>query len=361
MRETVLAAIANELDIRQDNIETKESFWARCVYSAIGRLAYGFLFDSYYEAGVHKSSISIVHFKRKIQDLQRAYAEIFPEIHDILMKEIQLEDDTLSENMKNLFESVNGKPNETKSSLADYIYAVFLMNGCLYHDAYHITPAKYSSVSYNGITYLRGFPINEKLKMSGLGGYQLSRNLGANGINDVADFFRLNMKMTEDNWNHIRENLHFQETLTENQLDYLRMKEPYTKGYWVQKFKGEYAIGRLKNTFPSVYFLCKRIDNRLEVAQLPTHLYELFWLLNLFLKFQVKLPPTSYKIDGDLVDIQMGFLYPEAELRWFQLFSWPVSKDNSFSSPFHRIMKKDVFCNMMEVLKDRGFEFINRK
>ena len=95
----LLKTIADEFNINQGNTETAENFKARIIYSALCRLSYASLWDD--------STVSIQHFKNKIDELLKIYLELYNEVK-------------ISEN------------------LSEEIYDLYLKTGNFYHTAYNI-------------------------------------------------------------------------------------------------------------------------------------------------------------------------------------------------------------------------------
>ena len=71
VRDRLLDGIANEYQICRNSHEPVENFKARVIYSALCRQAYASLFDR-----TDEPTISIQHFKDRINELQRVYASI---------------------------------------------------------------------------------------------------------------------------------------------------------------------------------------------------------------------------------------------------------------------------------------------
>ena len=103
-----LKQVAEDFHVEQGKTETAENFKARIIYSAICRLSYASLWDNSAD-----STISVRHFKDKIDELLKIYLELYPEVK-------------ISEN------------------LSAEIYDLYLKTGNFYHKSHRISAPIFS-------------------------------------------------------------------------------------------------------------------------------------------------------------------------------------------------------------------------
>ena len=65
---------------------------------------------------------------------------------------------------------------------------------------------------------------------------------------------------------------------------------------------------------------------------------------------------SAYRIDGDTIRVRQNYLLPPAELNLIRLYSWPDNFGN-VTSPFNRIMNRDVFEMIKAILSLQGYQF----
>lgn len=150
------------------------------------------------------------------------------------------------------------------------------------------------------------------------------------------------------------------------QVEYLRMKEPFSQGYWVKKYdiSGRTSIFRTypDNTKLHLYYLYKCIDRNRYTCQLPqwqVENYNYRILSNACLSTYKRLPPIEYSIDGDIVNIHLNYLPPPQALAFLKLYSWPNSCI-SFPSDFKRKISLTVFKPIQKMFTKMGYTFKER-
>ena len=63
-----------------------------------------------------------------------------------------------------------------------------------------------------------------------------------------------------------------------------------------------------------------------------------------------------YHIDGELVTLRIGYLFPPDELNLIKLYSWPLSYI-AFPHDFSRMMVREVFEELRVFFEFRGYCF----
>ena len=68
------------------------------------------------------------------------------------------------------------------------------------------------------------------------------------------------------------------------------------------------------------------------------------------------LPPTRFHVDEEIVELQIEYLFPPAELNAIKLYSWPKSY-LSLPNDFKRTMSRDVFEEIRSQFEKLGYQF----
>ena len=143
MTNDLIISIGKQLNIPKSD----DNEWiCQIVYSVAGQMALASLWDHSEDS----NSVSVQHFKNRIDQIFDAYEGIYPEIRFLLP--------------------------EDRTCLIDEIYSIYLRNGFLYHSAYQISPAAPTTAAYGNLTLHRGSSPDSKLFMSGLGFYSTQKS-----------------------------------------------------------------------------------------------------------------------------------------------------------------------------------------
>ena len=143
--------------------------------------------------------------------------------------------------------------------------------------------------------------------------------------------------------------------------EYLRMEPPFTYSYWVNRPYNNKDISIMRSGMKGaqIYYLYQYDGKDFFVHQLPE------WqtadsayrsLSNACLYVNGVLPPVRYRIDGETIRVRQNYLLPPAELNLIRLYSWPDNFGN-VTSPFIRIMNRDVFEMIKAILTLQGYRF----
>lgn len=331
--DSLIVKIADEYNIEKGKLEPINNWKMRVIYSLLGRMAIAALFDD-----IEGDMTSITHMKNRIIDVLESYRKIYPEINGFLPEKL--------------------------GNLADEIYDIYLHTGVFYHIPNRIVPAKKTEDFINNIIFTRGYELNIQQNISGLGTYMRKDNTSYNA--SYKNIFHLDMTNLEDRWKFWTENVEWTELNVEGDIEYLRLKPPFTGGYWVNKSNGDGRISLLRTGFKEnkLYYLYKEdLDANLFVCQLPTWIvkdYNYRSLANACLYYEGVLPPTTYRYDGDIVYVKFGYLPSPSNLYLWKLYSWPTSF-YEFPRDFNRICTRYVFEGIVELMKKQGYEFIEEK
>ena len=310
----LLKEIAAEYQIRRGDNEPVENFKARIVYSALCRQAYASLFDD--------QTVSIEHFKDRINNLLRIYLELHPDV-------------------------------KLSSNLSDDIYNQYLDAGYFYHTPYRMAPPMLRAAECDGILFLRGITPDQKVYMSGAGFYLPSTV--DQSYNTVNEMFAIPDRTLLDEWHELIRRAHWKVERASEGMEFLRVSPPFTNGYWKNKPDRDGSISIARNGLRGArqYYLYRFDGENFWFAQQPT------WrhyrgLSNECLAARGTLPPIKYKIDGALVQLKIGYLPPPPELNLFKLYSWSQTDP---SNNFNRIFDANIFFALKNILERRGYSF----
>ena len=326
----LLRKISDEYDIRQGQTENESMWKARIVYSLLGQMGLSSLYDEYPE-----ETVSITHFKSRIETIMKTYLELYPnDLGSVFLAD--------------------------SNDFAEEIYDVYLKTGHFYHKNFNIRCAKECSASYHGVELLRGYSPEIKHTVSGLGSYRKINN--SDDPDSVVRMFQLSENDLETRWNNLITNItEWRKMQPGTDTEYLRMEPPFTYSYWVNRPYKNRGISIMRSGMKGaqIYYLYQYDGKDFFVHQLPE------WqtadsayrsLSNACLYVNGVLPPVRYRIDGDTIRVRQNYLLPPAELNLIKLYSWPDNFGN-VTSPFYRIMNRDVFEMIKAILSLQGYQF----
>lgn len=350
----LLEKIDNELHIEKGEHEKENDWCGRVIYSVAARMGYASLWDIQEDIQADETtddnidSVSITHFKRRIQHIIKTYLKLYPEVN-FLFPSIELQDD----------EDVTSPKRKT---LVKELLDIFLSTGCMYHFQKRILPCMPKAARLGNVILTRGFTIDMPQRVSGAGTYIDENEKVSFSLEDPINLFHLEKNTLENYWQQLIEDRTWRDWEGDkNLLEYLRMNRPFTGKYWVNgpDKSGKISLARAKEAGTALYYLYRFDGQRMEVSSLPSWMIEEHRyrdISNACLFHYDALPPTRYQIDGNVVKIKLGYLYPVAELNLLKLYSWPL-RYTGFPSDFKRIMDKRVFLGFKQLLGERGFQF----
>ena len=323
----LLLNISQQYGICHGEHETEISRKTRIVYSICGMMAYASLWDE------SEESVSIVHLKSKVRKILESYKSMYPEL------------------MRTL------PPNSEE--LANEIESQFLNSGVVYHCTDRITPSMLREETFDGICFQRGIAIDSIEKVSGLGFH--SNQSGETDIDEIKSMFGLEIENLEDLWSeNISEASWNNSRSFETPTEYLRLKPPFTRGYWVtEPDKTGISILRTGMRGSQLYYLYRYHGNSLEISPITRWKVESFGYRSLAcasLSSCGTLPPIEYYEDGEIVHVHLNYLLPPHELDFLKLYSWPTYCA-SLPCDFNRILSAEVFKAIKKILLDEGYEF----
>ena len=325
----LLMRISEDYAIRKGKSEDQNQWKARLIYSLLGRMALASLFDIDEE-----ETSSVIHMKRRVETLLINYRDMYPELDRFLPID----------------------PTE----LSNEIYDIYLHSGIVYHEPNRVQMATKSETTVTGVRFIRGYEIETKQKMSGLGAYVQADSVSQQG--SLTDMFQLEVSSLAEIWNYTIKRAVWSDFKAETNVEYLRMDPPFNRGYWVDKPYTNGRISLLRTGFKGsqLYYLYKVEEAALLVSQLPqwqVEDYNYRLLANACLHNEEVLPPSVVKHDGELVSLNFRYLPPPAELYLWKLYTWPETM-GTLPKDFNRICTRNVFDAIKMEMQTKGYSFI---
>lgn len=340
-------------------------FKRRVVYTIIGVSAIAALLDQP-EGGIEEedgrvtvaNEVSVIHVKRRIKELWQAYLALFPELFPASEFDLEL--------------------------AAQELYDLLIASGCAHAAPYRVYPCAHTEAPTDTITFTRGQPLlygSIVVKRSGIGAYYANDHSADGGATAVAkpmrrtiqEMFQLSLNPLADAWRSIERSLAEPEDLDvltdHEQYEYLLTSPPFPRGYFTTRLterEGAIFLARTRLQGDPLYYLCRLEGGRLLGRRLATwrvQNYEYRQLANAILFGRGTLPPIKFRRRDELVDVELQYLLPPAELNWFRLYSWPINfVQNEYGmNSFKRIMTSDVFPVFQHELTQLGYQFDEEK
>lgn len=144
--------------------------------------------------------------------------------------------------------------------------------------------------------------------------------------------------------------------------EYLRLEPPFIKGYWKETPDTDERISLLRTGEQGryLYYLYNYKQGSMKTSVLPSWMIdgsEYGTVSNSILAVNGTLP--SLKIGKNknkkTVLIKQEYLLPNSVMNFVKLYSWPA-RFLSVSSDFNRVMDKEVFKVLKEILQVMGIE-----
>ena len=324
----LLSRIAERYGIERGSDELPEIWKSRIIYSITGQMGMASLWDS-----PEDGTVSIVHVKRRMTDNLEVYCNIYPEVHHLF-----------SQNL---------------SEIAAEIYDVFLQTGMFYHRSEYVARTIFSEAVADNIRFYRGYLPDAKGYLSGLGMYSESKS-GEGGMT-VSEMYHLEGIALEDRWKQILSDVQWVSYEEDVKTEYLLMKGPYTRGYWIdQPYRdGRISLLRSAQIGTRRYYLYRFDDGKVLVHALPewqTRDYGYRAISNACLSVNGALPTIKTKPDGAIVHISFEYLPPPTELNFIKLYSWPESM-HAQPCNFRRVCSQRVFRVIQSIFTLQGYKF----
>ena len=325
----LLLEAAQRYCIEKGTHETEDEWKTRLIYSICGMMAYASLWDDSDE-----EPISLVHLKKKVRIMFSNYKAMYPEIARYLPSASEM--------------------------LEDEIENQLIKAGVVYHCPNRVAPSMKREEAFGHILFQRGIAVDDISCVSGIGFY--SREGKAANSDGLKAMFGLEQEKLQAVWSSALSAAAWETGLLfEQHTEYLRLRPPFSQGYWVNKpdTSGIVSILRTGMNGPKLYYLYRYSGTAIEASPLPQwqvkeHNYRSLACARLFA--YGTLPPIEYAEDGALVHIRMNYLLPPRELEFLKLYSWPETCMN-LPSDFKRKLSAEVFMAIKDILSENGYEF----
>lgn len=342
----LLMQVARQHHILKGEQEADGEWQTRLIYSICGMMAYASLWDDSAELASNESghlkTVSVVHLKRRVGSVLAAYQALYLALAVSLPANAE--------------------------ALANEIEQIFTAAGVIYHRPYRVAPAARREAPCAGIILQRGIALDDISRVSGLGFYAVAagHDGAASPDTDAARaMFGLESKPLPELWQRIVAAATWRtpddDFETASDTEYLRLKPPFSNGYWGSKPERSGSVAMLRSGKPGthLYYLYRYRDEVLEVSQLPQWQVEnsnYRTLACACLADRGTLPPLEYCEDGALVHIRLGYLLPPRELAFLKYYSWPETC-SSLPCDFKRKLSAEVFAVVKNLLSQAGYSF----
>jgi hypothetical protein len=213
---------------------------------------------------------------------------------------------------------------------------------------------------FSDILFQRGIALDSISCVSGIGFY--THQDGTASPDRIRAMFGIEQENLQILWNKAISGAIWKANPSfEQSTEYLRLKPPFSHGYWVNRPDTTGIVSMLRTGIKGsqLYYLYRCAGTTLEVSPLPqwqVESYNYRVLSCACLSTYGTLPPIEYYEDGALVHVHMNYLLPPRELEFMKLYSWP---ENCTSLPcnFRRKFSTEVFVAIKKILSDEGYEF----
>ena len=328
----LIESISEEYGIKRGEHEGETQWKRRVIYSYIGQMGYASLFDLYEET----DTSSISRFKNRMNELLSSFICIFPEIGSL-------------------------SPTEIKT-MGDDIYECMSHSGCFYHQPFRLVPPKKCEAKFGKMVFLRGYPIEGKRQLSGLGAFLEASEYTGECNSDLQRMFQLHDDTLTQAWQLIASERQWHPFDGQFSLEYLNPRLTGHTNEWLNHpmEKAIPFLARTQDSFgASIYYMYRMESGNILLSQLPewqTAHSEYRFISAVCLNKIGKLPPVKYHRIGNLTTLRFSYLLPPAEMNLFWLYSWP---ENPISNPskFTRIMNTTVFRTLKSFFMQKGYHF----
>ena len=324
----LLLKVAQQYNIPKGTTEAEADWKARIIYSISGMMAYTSLWDD------SEEPVSLVHLKRKIKSIFKSYQLMYPELSTYLP--------------------------DSSEELEEEIADQFLKTGIVYHRPNRIMPATKHEEQLGNVIFQRGIALDDISCVSGIGFYSLHNEKLC--TDRLKLMFGLERKNLQELWETALHTASWTSDLTiDSNTEYLRLKPPFSYGYWIDKpdTSGNISILRTGMKGAQLYYLYRYKSNGIELSPLPqwqVELYNYRALACACLSHYGTLPPMDYYEDGALVHIRMNYLLPPRELEFLKLYSWPETY-KTLPCDFRRKLSTQIFTEIKCLLTNEGYKF----
>lgn len=326
---------ANRLKIKKGALEEDKSFRARTIYSICALMGYTSLFDVVENDDGSEELVSIVHVKRRIQNILNAYLELYPD---------------LTEHFK-----------DHRIKFEDFIVDLMIKTSTIYHSPYHVAKSMLNTAAVGNILFQRGIDPEDIDYISGVGFYSINNNDKSSSLESLKELYGIENIDLETKLQQVISMAHWS-ALNEHgpELEFLNLSPRKGEKYWISYLDKnvDMLLARTTDKSTREYYLYKN-DDKPAISKLAPWMLKdgtVTQLARAILKKNGTLPPISYMYDGDVVKVEIGYMLPRNEEKMFLLYTWPFV-DKKINNPFFRIMSRDIFLIFKELLSSQGYTF----
>lgn len=333
----LLEKVAEQLKIAQGSEESQIDWKARIIYSAIGHLAIASLYD----LQKVRDSVSVTHFRRRVEELFESYKSMYPEVIELF--ENQADD------------------------LAREFYNILLRTGCLYHSSKRITASVCNCGAMEETLFVRGAALKEAVFRSGLGAYM--RRPEGKKYGTISSVYGIIEADLSEQLSQLTESVGWFSAPQLSSVEYLRTSPPFNRGYFIDRpdKDGRISLLRTSQQKRHSYYFYKHNGSEVVIsppASWKTDKGEWRKIANCCIFSNGTLPKTIYHVDEAIVNIKIQYLYPPAEQNLIRLYSWPKSfvshpgkSHRSRFDNFNRVLSKPVFFAIKREFEQIGYQF----
>ncbi len=345
----LLSEVARNYSIKKGIQETEIEWKTRLVYSICGMMAYASLWDE-----SEDELISKLHLKNKVRRMLASYKSMYPELSNCFPSVSQKLEDEMTD---------SDELEEKSQKLEDEITEQFRRTGVVYYCPHRLVPSMKHEEPFGGVLFQRGIALDRISCVSGIGFY--SKHEKVTNSAKIRAMFGLAHESLQSLWFSTLSAASWKsDLLFEQNIEYLRLKPPFLKGYWVNKpdTKDTVSILRTGMKGSRLYYLYRYSGTTIEVSSLPqwqvdAHNYRSITCA--CLSSYGTFPPIEYLVDGALVHVYLNYLLPPRELEFLKLYSWPETC-SSLPCDFRRKLSIEVFTAIKDILSEEGFKFKER-
>ncbi|MGN0482524.1 MAG: hypothetical protein ACI4HI_03125 [Lachnospiraceae bacterium] len=328
--DNLIEKIAREWKIKKSQDEDNNFWRARIIYSLMGQTGLSSLRDVLEEDG----SISITHFKCRMKKIYDAFFDFFPDLVEIITDSVE--------------------------DLEEEIYRLYLKNGYLYHTPNRLLPCSEKRAECFHISFVRGAQWNENISISGLGTY-IKNESDIYETRELCSMFHIDSQSLKEFWSALLKRVQWHTLQNESQAEYLRVKPPFSRGYWknAPDKKHDISVLRMGDKRNRRYYLYRYADNEVSVSVLPEWMVEgkkYRKVSNALLASRNVLPKIKVEERDVYVIIDFQYLPAEDIHDFIRLYSWPMEFCDISNDFRKRIVSKEIWKPMKSMLEELGYE-----
>lgn len=328
--------IASSLNITRGTSESFSDWMERIIYSEAGRSALCSLYDHLED----EETVSITHFK------SRAKREIIALCS--------------AGNITSITE-------DAVQDICDELYNEYVNTGYVYHSPNCIEPAPDKAVLCGHVSFARGITFDKRAKSSGIGYYILPSKEDKGDSNtetsldEFYEMFHISRLKLDDYYQKLVVHNSWQIFHAVDNIEYLRTSGSFSRGYWNSSpdKDGNISLLRVGLQGEKIYYLYRCDNDNIYVSVLPdwmTSNYEYRQVATCLLFHRNVLPESVIRGDKNIVQLNIGYLYPPSIQNVIMLYSWPKSLNN-VKTAFNRVMTRPVWESIRSAIEPLGYKF----